>query len=254
MNIQSINAKTNSAVSCEACSLAGLCVTNGLSPEELVDFEKIVNITPILKKNDYLYRSGDQIKAIYAVKSGALKGTLTDADGNLHITGFYTPGDIIGFDGLADETHICDLIALDDSRVCELPIDQIDALSSDIPALRKELRCQGGRKHNSLQKLLMLIGKRPVDERIAVFLLNIVDKYRKRGLSPARIHLPMSRHEIANYLGMAPETLSRQLKRFQQKQHIKISDKYCEIKDEQALKLIAKTCQPGDPGQEKQAG
>ena len=254
MNIQSINTITNAAVSCEACSLAGLCVTNGLSPEELVDFEKIVKISPILKKNDYLYRSGDQVKAIYAVKSGALKGTLSDADGNLHITGFYTPGDIIGFDGLEDETHICDLIALDDSRVCELPIDQIDTLSGQIPALRKEIRCQGGRKHNSLQKLLMLSGKRPVDERIAVFLLNIVEKYKKRGLSPARIHLPMSRHEIANYLGMAPETLSRQFKRFQQNNLITISDKYCEINDEEALKQIAKTCQTDESGQHKQAG
>ena len=82
----------------------------------------------------------------------------------------------------------------------------------------------------------------------------IVEKYKKRGLSPARIHLPMSRHEIANYLGMAPETLSRQFKRFQQNNLITISDKYCEINDEEALKQIAKTCQIDESDQHKQAG
>jgi CRP/FNR family transcriptional regulator, anaerobic regulatory protein len=240
-------------VSCAACNLSKLCVTNGLNHDELVDFEKIVSLSSRFEKDQALYRSGDSLKGIYAVRSGSFKGMVSDVDGNLHITGFYTPGDIIGFDGLGDQRYQCDIVAMDESRVCEMPIDRLDHLCEEFPALQYEMRSIGSRNQNSLQHLLMLVGKRPVEERLAVFLLNYVEKYRGRGLACDQIHLPMSRHEIANYLAMASETLSRQFKRFKKDGWIKMNNKYCTILNEAALKELAHYCGAGD-GERLKAG
>ncbi len=229
-------------LSCETCSLSELCVTHGLTNDELLEFEKAVILSPHLKKDSYLYRTGEPLQAIYAIKSGSFKGTVSDADGNIHITGFFTPGEVIGFDGLAENQYQCNLVAMEDSRVCELPIEKFDVMCQQFPKLQRETQRINSRKQNSLQQLLMLIGKRPVEERVAMFLLNMMEQYRRRNINIGTLHLPMSRHEIANYLGMAPETLSRQLKQFQAERWITITNKNCAIIDEDALRTVANIC------------
>lgn len=224
------------------CSLSTLCLNNGLTTEELREFEKVVDATPKFRKGECLYRAGAPVKAVFAVKQGAFKSTLTDTDGNLQVTGFYTPGEVVGFDGLAEAHFQCDMIALTDSEVCEISLDRLDELCGRFPALRHEMSSIGSRKQNSLQQLLLLVGKRPVDERLAVFLLSMIDRYRRRKIVGNRFHLPMSRHEIANYLGMAPETLSRQFRQFESSGWITVHNKDCEIVDDKALRQLAHHC------------
>jgi CRP/FNR family transcriptional regulator len=86
------------------------------------------------------------------------------------------------------------------------------------------------------QKMLMFIGKRPVEERLAMFLINISQRFKARGLSETRFQLPMSRHDIANYLGMAPETISRQFKKLQDQGLVSIQNRDLIINDTVSLR------------------
>ncbi len=226
-------------ISCEACSLSGLCLTHGLTSEELTEFERVVELSPHIRRHQFLYRAGQPLKSLFAIKSGSFKSTLTDREGNLHVTGFYMPGEVVGFDGLSEQFYQYDLAALEDARVCELPMGKLDALINRFPTLQREMRRIGSHKQNSLQQLLLLVAKRPVEERLAAFLLNMIQRYRRRGLTVQRFRLPMGRNEIANYLGMAPETLSRQFSRFENNEWIKVDNRDCEICDELALQHIA---------------
>jgi len=81
------------------------------------------------------------------------------------------------------------------------------------------------------QKMLFYIGKRPVEERLAMFLIGLSQRYGARGLSDLRFQLSMSRHDIANYLGMAPETISRQFKKMQDQGLILINNREITIID-----------------------
>lgn len=88
----------------------------------------------------------------------------------------------------------------------------------------------------------MFVGKRPVEERLGVFILSLATRYRQRGFNATHINLPMSRHDITNYLGMAPETLSRLFRNFQERGWIKVQGKSCIILEEMELMKLAHQC------------
>jgi len=170
-------------------------------------FETMVDQRPPLSRDEPLYRIGDQFTAIYAVKSGSLKTLVSTQDGENQITGFYLPGELFGFDGF-DDNHSCSAVALERSNVCELPLDSIEELSSHIPSLRRELDRLMGRQINSDQSMLLLLSRRSADERLATFLVSLSIRFQQRGLSANEFRLSMSRHDIANYLGLAAKPLA----------------------------------------------
>ena len=86
------------------------------------------------------------------------------------------------------------------------------------------------------QKMLIFISKRPVEERLAMFLISISQRFKARGLSESRFQLPMSRQDIANYLGMAPETISRQFKKLQDQGLVSIQNRDLSINNTDALR------------------
>jgi len=102
--------------------------------------------------------------------------------------------------------------------------------------LRQEILSISSTHMTTAQKMLMFIGKRPVEERLAMFLISISQRFKARGLSESRFQLPMSRHDIANYLGMAPETISRQFKKLQDQGLVSIQNRDLTISNAAALR------------------
>ena len=140
----------NKQVDCSDCSLSSLCVANGLNEIELTEFSRSVKSPKPHKKNQMLISSGDSVRAVNAVKSGTFKGTITVVNGNTHITGFYYPGELLGFDGLSEAGHHCDVIAVEQAQVCELPIDELDVMCGKFPALHREMCTVGSRSIKAL--------------------------------------------------------------------------------------------------------
>lgn len=223
-------------VACSQCSLVELCLPKGLTAEELEVFEQAISRKKPLEKFEYLYRAGEEMTSLYTVKTGAFKANIDSLDGQENIVGFFLPGELMGLDGIALGQYQCDMIALGDAHVCQLSYRDFDQVAEKFPVLRQEILSVSSNNMTTAQKMLMFIGKRPVEERLAMFLISISQRFKARGLSESRFQLPMSRHDIANYLGMAPETISRQFKKLQDQDLVSIQNRDLTIKNTAALR------------------
>ena len=228
--------RAQAQAACSQCSLVELCLPKGLTPEELKVFEQAIDRKKPLKKSEYLYRAGEPMHAFYTVKTGAFKANIDSIDGQENIVGFFMPGELMGLDGIASGQYQCDMIALTDTHVCKLSYNDFEQVAEKFPVLREEILSVSSNNLTSVQKMLMFIGKRPVEERLAMFLISISQRFKARNLSDSRFQLPMSRHDIANYLGMAPETISRQFKKLQDQGLVTIRNRDVTINDGAALR------------------
>ncbi|MBL8510107.1 MAG: cyclic nucleotide-binding domain-containing protein, partial [Betaproteobacteria bacterium] len=124
-------------VACAHCNLRELCLPAGLSLEELDQFDALVQVRRRVKRGEALYRSGEAFDAIYAVRTGFFKTRVTYEDGRDQVTGFSMAGEILGMDGIGQDKHHCDAIALEDSEVCSIPYARLEELSREITSLHR---------------------------------------------------------------------------------------------------------------------
>ena len=225
-------------VSCSQCNLRELCFSHGMNEEELTNMEALVEQPKPLHKNDFLYRDGDKTDSIYAVRSGCVKTMTESANGDEQIVGFHLPGELLGMDGFADGIHTCNALALETSSVCALPLEQLENLCHDLPGLQKQMRRIMGKEVNNDHKLLLLLGKMTAEERLASFLLSLSSRMEERHWKGNEFNLSMPRQDIANYLGMAVETVSRLFASFQAEKIIEVDRRHITIVDMNRLKAI----------------
>lgn len=224
---------------CKNCGLHDLCLPLGITGQEIEMLERIVHRKRPLQRNDHLFRPGDAMTSIYAVRSGSIKTyTLTD-EGLEQITGFHLPGELLGLDAIGDGSHPCAAKALETSSVCEIPFDRLEELTLRIPGLQRQIFCIMSREIQSDEHVMILLGKKTADERLAAFLLSLSGRFKRRGFSALEFNLPMSRHDIANYLGLAVETVSRLFTRFQNTGLISVRRKFVAITDLDGLRGVA---------------
>ena len=222
-------------VSCTDCSLRELCFTHGMNEEDMNSMDAVVEQTKPLHKSDFLYRDGDKATAIYAVRSGCVKTVTESANGDEQIVGFHLAGELLGLDGFADGVHTCNALALETSSVCELPLDQLEDLCHVMPGLQKQMRRIMGKEVSAEHKQLLLLGKMSSEERLASFLLSFSTRMQERNWKAEEFNLSMPRQDIANYLGMAVETVSRIFTRFQQNEWLRVEGREVEILDRRSL-------------------
>ena len=92
-------------VSCGNCRLASICLPLALEQDDIEQLDSIIQRSKPLQKHQHLYREGDDFQSVYAVRSGTLKAYKTTDDGREQVTGFYFPGEILGMDGISNNTH-----------------------------------------------------------------------------------------------------------------------------------------------------
>lgn len=237
------------SVECGNCSLSAFCLPQGLTKSELEQVERAIERTIKFSKKEYLFRCNDPQRAIYAVKSGAVKVSVSTAEGGEQILGFYLPGDLLGFDAMARAEHICDAQALDDTLVCELKMENLVELCTRFVTMRKQMMRQMGLEIERDHKLLLSLGQMRTEERLATFLVGISERNKQRGFAVCEFNLPMPRIYLASYLGMAVETLSRMFSRLQSDGIIKVKQRLIIIKDLDALYALAhRGCQAETKG------
>ena len=222
-------------VSCNECSLNPVCLPLAVSENQLSELEEIMKRGRPLKRGEHLYRASDPFESVYAVRSGALKSYSLSEEGEEQVTGFYLPGEIVGMDGISTAHHMSSVKALETASVCEIPFSKLEQLSQRIPSLQHHFFSLMSREIQADRELHMLLSKKSADDRVAHLLLSISARHQRRGLSPSAFRLPMSRYDIANYLGLAVETVSRIFTRFQQNQLIRAEGREVEILDRGAL-------------------
>ncbi len=226
-------------VSCQHCSLNALCIPHSLTMKEMDIIDTMIKRAKPLHKNNRIFETGDPFNSVFAVRSGAFKSFSIDESGEEHVVGFFLPGELIGLDAIDGSTHENTVKALETSSSCEIPFHQIENLSAKIPNLQRHMYRLLSREIREDQELQLLLGKKTAEERIGTFLLNLSQRYQQRHLSATLFRLPMARTDIANYLGLAVETVSRNITRLQTQGILKVEGKDVEILDHKRLHHVA---------------
>ena len=221
--------------SCSHCNLKKICFPHGLSSEELSTFEGSVEKTLKIAKKEKLYSRGDPLASVYAIKAGSIKTYLSTSKGQAQVLGFHMPGDLLGFDGFANDRHASDAVAMEDTLLCELPMSNFENLCEVLPGLRKVMMQQVGSEISRHHSLVLTLGQMQTEERLATYLLRLSCYYHSRGYSCTQFNLTMPRHDLANFLGMAPETLSRMFAKLEKMGVVSINRREVTIEDMDAL-------------------
>ncbi|TDO96757.1 fumarate/nitrate reduction transcriptional regulator Fnr [Marinomonas balearica] len=226
---------------CQNCSLAALCLPIALVDEDVNRLDQIIERKRPLKKGELLFRQGEKFDSVFAVRTGTLKTFNLTGNGEEQITGFYCPSELLGLSGIDNDIYPVSAKALETTTVCEIPFSHLEALSEQIPSLKRQLFKIMSRKICNDQDMMVLLGKKSADEKVASFLINLSDRFKRRGYSATAFRLSMSRGEIGNYLGLAVETVSRVMTRFQKNELIQVEGKEITlINIEDMQKLVGK--------------
>jgi len=234
-NLKLIHVKS----ACETCRVRELCLPTSLDEQDVSLMDNLVMRRESLDKGDYLYRSRDAFKGIYALQYGAIKTYGVTLQGREQITGFHLAGEVLGLDAIDGEIHPCNAVALEKTEVCQIPFEKLEELSQGIPSLLHNLSRVMSREILREEHVLMMLGGTTAEQRIVRFILNLQQRMAKREIMGNSFRLCMSRQDISNYLGLALETVSRQFTQLQEKKILDIHNRYITVLQPEVLQQLA---------------
>ncbi len=227
--------------SCRSCGFAARCLPGRLNAGQVQQFERGVHRCRPLRAGEHLFRVGDPFRSIFAVHSGCLKSYTVDAEGREHVIAFHFAGEIMGVDAIYPERQVSSCVALSGSTVCILPYPALMQLAHEIPEIQGQLLRMLSR---DMLGNSSMAGDFSAEERLAAFLVMVTARLRQRNQESAALQLAMSRQDIANYLRLAPETVSRILARFQTNGLVKADRKRITLLDPAGLGHLAACMNP----------
>jgi CRP/FNR family transcriptional regulator, anaerobic regulatory protein len=201
----------NRTAHCLECPTRQRCLAAGLDDTALDQLGTCMKPTAPLAKGAYLYRAGDAAACCFVVRSGAFKTFTGSAAGEEHVTRFYFPGELLGIAGQASGEHRESAVALTTSTACRFHLDDVPNLWR-IGAGPSLLRLIGETERIGSDDHVNLSQNR-ADARVAGFLVALSKRMHHLGRDPLRLPTPMSRTDLASYLGITLECLSRVLAR-----------------------------------------
>jgi CRP/FNR family transcriptional regulator len=223
---------------CSTCAFSSACLSQGLDKSALGELHVLVEHVGPFHEGEYLFREGDDFTAIAAVRAGTVKTCVVDPAGHEQVLGFFLPGEVIGLNAIAQSHYPCNAVALDTTMLCRFSFPKMALLATRLPGLQAQLfRLLS----QDIGKAALLAGDYSADQRLAAFLVSLARRFAARGFSATRLHLTMSRTDMANYLRLAPETVSRVLRRFQDDGIVHVERRELEIRDPERLGAIART-------------
>lgn len=198
---------------CADCGIREISVCQSLAPLELERLRAIVSTTH-LEAGRSLIHEGDPADSLFNVVSGAVKLYKLLPDGRRQITGFLFPGDFLGI--ALNDTYVYTAEALADLRLCRFPRRRLEALLVELPALEHRLLGEVATELVAAHEQMLLLGRKTARERVASFLLMLARRAERHGRSGWLLPLPMSRIDVADYLGLTTETVSRTVTQLRQ--------------------------------------
>ena len=225
-------------VNCSNCNLRDLCMPVEGDADDMDALAELISARRKFKRGDVLYSHGEPFTNLYAVRTGFFKTVVTTPDGREQVTGFHMAGEIVGLDGIVNDQHTCDAVALEDAEICVLPFSRMSDISRQVPALQTHVHKLMSREIVRDQNMMLLLGSMRAEERLAAFLLNLVQRLHVRGLSQSELVLRMTREEIGSYLGIKLETVSRMFSRFADEGILEVRQRHVHISDPEALERI----------------
>lgn len=225
--------------SCSQCSLHVLCLPATIGSDDLKQLDDIVRSRRPMVRGEVLYRAGQSLGSLFVAREGAFKTVASNEQGEDQVIGFHLPGELMGLDALGGGHHRCSAEALTHATVCEIPLSQLERICQQVSGLQHQLLRIIGHGIDRDQSHLEMLGRRHANERMALFLHNLSERYRLLGRPADMFMLPMSRVELASYLGMVIETVSRTLSKLQDDAIISVRGRQLKILDAARLEALA---------------
>lgn len=205
--------KPCAALDCRACEIRDLTFCAGLDDNEIASLSFIVLRMHIAKRH-IIFQEGDAADVVYNVTEGAVRLYKLTPDGRRQITGFLLPGDFLGLGSKAGYAYSAE--AISDVELCRFKRDELENLFDRHRGLERRLFQIANDELAMAQDQMLLLGRKTARERVASFLLNLSQREELRGGRNGVVYLLMIQEDIADYLGLTFETVSRtisQLKR-----------------------------------------
>jgi CRP/FNR family transcriptional regulator len=229
-------AHVQTGIDCEHCDVRLIAVCSALRHDELASLERIAH-TLCYAPKETLFLENDPADSAYTLTRGALRLYRVFADGRRQVTGFLLPGDFIGIEDSGTRRFSAD--AITDVTLCHYPKRDFARLVDEKPHLLQQLYRTASHDLIEARDHMMALGQRSAQEKIAWFLVHLRGRYA-RGTAPSNhIELPMSRQDIADYLGLTIETVSRTLTRLAREGAIAISPQGISLKDARRIERLA---------------
>ena len=209
-----------------------------LDGAEMLRVEELVAARRKIKRGETLFQNGEKFNALYAVRTGVFKTCIATEDGRYQVTGFQMAGEIMGLEGIVHNHHTCDAVALENAEVCVMPFQQLTELSREITALQSHVHKVMSREIVREHSVMLLLGSMRAEERLAAFLLNLIQRLHARGFSSSELVLRMTREEIGSYLGLKLETVSRTFSKFVEEGWVQVKQRHIRIVDAAALQNL----------------
>lgn len=218
---------------CFGCPVRDFAICGVLGSDDLGKFRRI-GCCVELRPGERLAGEGEAALSVFTVTEGALRASAVLPDGRRQVAAFHLPGDFAGT--TVSDTHAFTLEAIGETRVCAFPVRRFADFLEDHQPLERELYIAAARELAQAQQQMVLLGRKTAVERIASFLLALSERAKSADV----VELPMGRGDIADYLGLTKETVSRVLADLKSARVIRLQaiDRV-EILDRRQLKAIA---------------
>lgn len=230
--------KREQAHYCSNCAMNQICLPLGVDKKDIEQLESLVQTSNTLVPNQVVFDQSEPFKRVYAVKSGTLKSTRIDENGNEYVLGFHLPGELVGLDGIYPNNYTSKTIALDSVVLCAMEYDKLTELCSSVPALQRQLLRLLSRDIYESHVASAEKSDQTALQKLAGFINNLSVRHEQRGYSRNSLKLAMTRQDIANHLGLTPETVSRLLKRLKDEGTISIENRNIQINSHSYIKKL----------------
>lgn len=194
-----------------------------------------------LRARDMLFHEGGRAESVYFVRAGTFKTFRTAEDGYEQVLGFSGRAELIGFDALCMGQHPTACVALEESSVYSLLIRDLIEPGRRTPSIDRMLAVAVSRALQQRNDLADVMAAVAAEARLARFLLQWSVRMAACGQSPRRFYLRMGRRDIASYLGLAHETVSRSLQTLVRWDLLSVSNRAVDILDMDGLKTLARS-------------
>lgn len=225
-------------VTCTNCLSKGRCFPVGLTSQEFKEIDDLITTRRRVKRHESLFRNGDNFINLYAIRTGGFKTCIASDDGRDQVSGFQMTGEMLGFDGIVNDRHNCDAVPLEDSEVCALPFKRIAELSRRVNALQRHVHKMMSHEIVREHDVMLMLANMRAEERLATFLVSLVNRLQARGFTRSKLILRMTREEIGSYLGLNLETVSRTFSKFAVASMMDVRQRHIRILDTDALRQM----------------
>ena len=189
-----------------------------------------------------IYHAGQPFQALYLVHAGSYKTCELADDGREQVTGFRMRGDLIGVESIGLKIYACDVIALEDSEAWEMSYPAMLRACLHMPELQSRLTSTLAAEIRSDRSWMLMLGTLAAERRVAAFLLDVAARYARLGYSAKHFILRMSRIDMASFLALKHETVSRALSRLHDLDYIDVQRREVRVLNMDGLRALAGAC------------